>query len=437
MRRFGVLTAALMVLAGFVGFVSLASRGSDSNEPRLEQAGRSPTDLAIAQAQQRLADAPDDRVSLNELGFAYLQKARESGDPSFYTQAGGIFGKALMLDPADQQGLLGMSSVAAARHDFTLALDFSQKALQLDPLDADARGALGDALIELGRYEEALAAFQAMLDARPDLNAYVRVAYARELYGDVDGAIQAMEEAIEASRPTGETAAWVHSQLGNLYFNSGELVLATEEYDASAAAFPDYVHAVAGHARVAAANGDLEKATELYGKVVTRQPVLEYVVALGDVYRASGKEDEAQRQYDLVAAINSLYEANGVTTDLEMSVFLADHHLDLDEAIAQARAIHESQPESIRAADALSWALYKAGRAGEALPYSKQALRLGTKDPTLLFHAGMVHEGAGLQEEARTYLTQALDSNPHFSVLHAGEAAAALEQLNAAVEARQ
>jgi tetratricopeptide (TPR) repeat protein len=425
-----------MVLAGIIGFASLASQGSDSNETRLEQAGQSPTDRAIAQAQQSLSGTPDDPASLNELGFAYLQKARESGDPSFYTQADGIFGKVLMLDPQDQQGLLGTSSVAAARHDFTLALDFAQEALQLEPEDADAQGALGDALIELGRYEEAVAAFQTMLDARPDLNAYVRVAYARELYGDVDGAIQAMGQAIEASRPTGETAAWVHSQLGNLYFNNGELALATEQYDASLSALPGYVHALAGQAKVSAANGDFEKATELYRKVVARQPVLEYVVALSDVYRASGNETEAQRQYELVAAINSLYEANGVTTDLEMSLFLADHDFDLDDAIAQSRAIYDTQPESIRAADALSWALYKAGRADEGLPYSKQALRLGTKDPKLLFHAGMVHEGAGLHEEARAYLTQALDANPDFSVLHAGEAAAVLQELNAAVEVR-
>src|SRR5207247_3244120 len=93
----------------------------------------------------------------------------------------------------------------------------AQQAVRLDHEDPDAQGVLGDALVELGRYNEALSAFQQMLDTRPDLNAYVRVAYLRELHGDPSGAIDALKLAVEATRPAGETAAWVHWQLGNLY----------------------------------------------------------------------------------------------------------------------------------------------------------------------------------------------------------------------------
>ena len=201
-----------------------------------------------------------------------------------------------------------------------------------------------------------------MLDARPDINAYLRVAYLRELHGDSDGAIETMLEAIEAARPTGETAAWAHYQLGNLYFNTGNLKEAEAQYEASLKAFAGYVHALAGLARIAAANGDYAEAIDLYDRVVTRQPVLEYVAALGDVYHAAGRDAEAQRQYGLVTAIESIYKTNGINTDLEMALFLADHPSaegHIEEAVTQARAVYETQPGSIRANDVLSWALYQ------------------------------------------------------------------------------
>jgi len=438
MSRFAILTAVLLVLAGSVAFASATGifGGSDEDPAQRISAVESLTDRAITQLQQRLGGNPDDVPSLNNLGFAYLQEARESGDPAFYSKADGVFQRALTINARDQSALIGASAVAAARHDFTQALAFAEQGRELDPEDPDANGALGDALIELGRYDEALDAFQQMLDTRPDLNAYVRVAYARELHGDSDGAIEATRLALEASRPTGETAAWVRSQLGNLYFNRGDLTGASEQYEASLSAFPRYIHALAGLARVAAANEDYERAIELYSEVVSRQPVLEHVTAQGDVYRAAGRDADAQRQYDLASAIDSLYRANGINTDLEMALFLADHDLRLDEALAQARAIYGKQPGSIRTADTLSWALYKAGRYDEASVYSKEALRLGTRDPLLLFHSGMIAFELGDFAASRERLQQAIDLNPRFSVLHAKEAAAVLSELGTAAYRR-
>src|SRR6266542_1913112 len=140
---------------------------------------QSAADRAIFQLQQRLAVVPNDLTAVDGLGSAYLQKARESGDPAFYTKAVGLFDKALDLAPNDKTGIIGASMAAAARHDFARALDLAQQAVRLDPDDSDAQGALGDILVELGRYDEARSAFQKMLDTRPDLSAYVRVAYLR------------------------------------------------------------------------------------------------------------------------------------------------------------------------------------------------------------------------------------------------------------------
>jgi len=46
-----------------------------------------------------------------------------------------------------------------------------------------------------------------------------------------------------------------------------------------------------------------------------------------------------------------------------------------------------------------------------------------------LFHAGMIAKALGQDERAKEYLHQAIDLNPHFSLLYADTAAAALKDL--------
>jgi tetratricopeptide (TPR) repeat protein len=436
--RLATLTAALLMLAGAAAFFSTVRLfgGSDERDAGRVAAVESPADQTIARLQLLAESSPHNIETLSALGFAYLQKARESGDPALYSKADGVFQKALTLNPTDSSGLLGASAVALARHDFQQALLLADQALVSAAGDPDAYAARGDALVELGRYEEALEAYQRMVDVRPDINAYLRVAYLRELHGDTDGAVEVMLEAIEGLRPVGETAAWARLQLANLYFSNGDTPEAEAQYEASLKAFPGYVHALAGLARLAAANEDYAEAIDLYERVVGRQPVLEYVVALGDVYSVAGRDAEAQHQYDLVKAIESIYKANGVDTDLEMAIFLADHPSaegSIEEAVTQARAVYDTQPASIRANDVLSWALYRAGQFEEALRYSQQAVRLGTKDPLLLFHAGMINYRLGNDAVARDYLERTLDTNPRFSLLHADSAMNTLAELKSSV----
>jgi tetratricopeptide (TPR) repeat protein len=428
--RMATLTAALLLLASASFLVRSNLSGISTTDPAAISAPtESATDRLISSLQQRLTGSPDDAGSLTQLGFAYLQKAREAGDPVYYGKADGVLQKALAAQPQDAQALTGMSSVALARHDFPGALNWGQQALSAAPGGPDSYAAVGDAYIELGRYDEAVDAFQKMVNLRPDLASYSRVSYARELHGDVAGGIQAMQLAVEAGGPLRENAAWVRYQLGNLYFNSGDLTAAAQQYDRSLLAFPGFVHALAGQAKVAAARGDFSGAAGLYQQVTVRYPIPDYVAGYGDVLAAAGQPEQAQRQYDLVGAIDQLYAANGVNTDLQTALFFSDHNRQLDEALTQARALYQRQPGSISAADALAWSLYKNGQYPEAAAHSQEALRLGTQDAALFFHAGMIAKAQGEDVQAQGYLAKALAINPHFSVLNAPIAAQALAEL--------
>jgi len=217
----------------------------------------------------------------------------------------------------------------------------------------------------------------------------------------------------------------VRVQLGNLYFNRGDLAAAEHTYQQAVTQLPNDVHALAGLARVHAARGEYATAIQLYTDVTQRMPLPEYVIALGDVYAKQGDHQQAQHHYDLVTAIDTLSAANGVNTDLETALFFADHDIDLETSLGKARAAYAARP-SIHAADVLAWTLYKTGSYTEAQQYATKALALGTRDPLTLFHAGMIAHALGQNEQARAYLQEALDRNPHFSLLHAERAAVTL-----------
>ena len=366
------------------------------------------------------------------LGQAYLQKARETGDPGYYPKADALFQQALAGDGDDVDAIVGLGTLALARHEFAVALDWGEQARVLAPYHAAAYGVIGDAQVELGRYDEAIETVQEMVDLRPDLSSYSRVSYLRELMGDREGALVAMEQAATAGSGYAENVAWVRVQLGNLRFDGGDLAGAASEYAAALAAVPGYAPGLAGQARVAAASDDLDRAADLYAEAVRTIPLPEFVVGYGDVLSAAGRQDEAVAQYALVAAIQQLYAANGVDTDLELALYTADHGSseDLPEAVQKARAQVEVRP-SIVAWDVLAWTLYRSGDLDEAAAASKEALRLGTRNALMHFHAGMIAAACGETAQAITFLESALALNPHFSVRYAPEARATLERLHA------
>jgi len=395
---------------------------------------RAPTRLdgQILSLQDALRDDPDDGSAAVTLGQAYLQRARETGDPSYYPKAEALFATGLAADPADVAAMVGQGSVALARHRFADALAWGERARAGNPYHAPALAVVGDAQIELGRYPEAIATFQAMVDLRPDLASFARVSYARELMGDRAGAIVAMEQAAAAGAASPENVAWTEVQLGALLFGQGDVDEAEHRYRRALVILPDYVYGLAGLGRVAAGRGDVDGAIAGYTAAIQRLPAPEFVIALGDVLLSAGRADEADQQYALVAAMQALYAANGVDTDLEMALFDADHGRDLPVAVARARDGFARFP-SVKAADVLAWTLYQSGDYAAAQEASREALRLGTEDALMLFHAGMIEARLGETTAAVDLLQRALRLNPHFSVRYAELARETLRGLGAGI----
>ncbi len=430
----------LLLLAGMLGVVGILVAGNVRpacvrSQPvppvptgRLAGAASLP-DHQIRFYQARLVDHPKETASWNMLAVGYMRKLREAGDPGYALRAEQAIRRALALDPRDPDAPRLLAWVVLVKHEFADALRQAEALVWGTPDDDRLYGILGDAEIELGRYSEARAAFQRMLDLKPGLAAYTRAAYLRELHGDVPGAIQLMNFAVDATTPRDrENLAWTRVQLGNLYFNHGNPTRAEEQYAEALRAYPGYLYAEAGLGNVRAAQGRLTESAQLYEQAMAAIPLPEMAATLGDIYTRTGRHDDAERQYALVEYIGRLTQLNQVVYNRDLAYFFADHDRQIDQAVVLAER-EAALRHDVYTSDTLAWAYYKAGRHGDASRIIARALELGTQDARLFYHAGMIAWTRGDRPQAKAFLAKALQTNPNFHVLHADAARRLLERL--------
>jgi tetratricopeptide (TPR) repeat protein len=416
-------------LAVLLGFRYGSNRAAEKPQPlKLADGGaqpKTPGERLVVAAQNIIEHEPTRAKGYAMLAAAYMQKARESGDFSLNAKAEEALARAEQFEPDNYDALKLRAKLLLTYHRFGEALEAARRAQARDPRDHDNYGALTDALVELGDYEAAVAAAQAMVDLRPDTASYSRVSYLRELHGDAKGAVEMMRVATEAASPNDpESVAWCRVHLGDALVRAGRAAEAEREYDHALFVFPDYHVALAAKARARLAAGDVEAAESFYRRAIERVPLPDYAAALGDLYTKLGRAEDARRQYELVEFIERT-GAQGGTYTRQLAMFWADHDTRLDEALDVARRERAARRD-IYTEDLLAWCLYKKGQYAEAKAAMDAALRLGTRDPKLLFHAGVITNAAGDRAGGAKYLRQALAINPSFDVLQADAARRAL-----------
>lgn len=254
------------------------------------------------------------------------------------------------------------------------------------PYNAQALGVLVDAQVELGQYEAAATTLQEMLDVRPGLAALARTSYLRELDGDLDGAKEAMRRAVLASTSSSFDVASVTALLGGLLLADGDLDEALERYDEALRVSPGHIEAELGWARVLAARGEIDQATAVVEGVVERFPAPVALVLLAELEHVAGDDAAEQETAELIRVTALLQQDAGQVVDLELSLFEADLGDDPARAVELAQAAYDARPDNVFVADALAWALYRAGDTSAAVPLAEQPVRLGTANPLLQYH---------------------------------------------------
>jgi tetratricopeptide (TPR) repeat protein len=375
-------------------------------------------DEQIKTYQSFLKTHPKSVPVLNKLAYMYTRKVRQTVDFSYNSSAEKLVKTALAIEPNNHDSLLNLAIIYMAQHRFAEARDVANKAIAVNEYSAGAYGILGDANFELGSYKECLNAYDKMGDIQPGAPYYARIASYRLLIGDSKGAILAMEDALESSdHQDVEDYAWYYLQLGNLEFDSGNTTKAETYFEQALKLYPSSYNAWAGLGKVQVALGKKEEAITSYKKAMDIIPMPEFSASLGDIYFSLGRTKEAEKQYELVEYIGLISKMNQEIYNRQMAMFYADHNMKLAEALNLVEKEIKIRKD-IYGYDALAWCLYKNGKISKAVEAIQQALKMGTKDAKIFYHAGIIF-WENNRAKSRKYLQKALELNPHFHPLFA------------------
>jgi tetratricopeptide (TPR) repeat protein len=435
-----VLSYGLVALSGASGRPNRPTTVSVSDpvtQPQPAAAGTavgpvdtSETDTKIAFWQKRIKETPNSDSPYQYLGELFALKGRQTGDVAQYALAAQAFKKAIELFPGNVAARSDLAVNLVTLHQWKEAIAQGTQILQTDLRALGAVAVIGDASLEIGDIDTAGAAFETLRQKAPGPSVESRVARLNFLTGHTAEAIKILDDAATAAgsvNASSEEQAFYHYSAGEYRWNTGDIDGAEREYQAALAIFPNYYLAITGRGRVAFAKGDLDRAIDLYRAAVGIIPKPELLAYLGDVYAVKGDQASAEKQYQAVDFIVKLNEIQAQVFNREIVLFQATHRRDTAHAVKIAAAELEIRKD-IYGYDAYAWALFNDGQAGDALAPARQAVSLGTQDPRLLYHLGMIEMTTGHEADGRAQLQAALTLNPAFDPLGVAAARQALGQ---------
>jgi tetratricopeptide (TPR) repeat protein len=378
------LTLSLIALMAVLGFGFAGPVASD----RGEGAAPSPAERKIAAARELIARSPSKSQGYNDLAMALARRARETADPSHYDQADKALAESRKLSPGNLEAERIDVWVLLGKHEFARALEKAKTLNRKVPDDVMTYGMLVDAYVELGQYKEAEESAQWMINLRPgSLPALTRTAYLRELFGDVEGALESMTEALEQVPSwESEERAWVLTHMAHLHLLAGRLDRAQAPAEDALRLFPDYHYALAELAKVHARRGDHARAAGLLAERFRVAPHPENLFDWAEALSRAGRTGEARSRFAQFERL-ARAEMDGVdNANRELALYLVDH------AKRPAEAVKIMEREmawrrDVNTLDVYAWALFAAGRKDEARRHMAQAIEVGTIDPTIRRHA--------------------------------------------------
>ena len=398
-----------------------------------ELANIPPVDEAIKVVQERIEQNPNDAVSYTLLGDLYIRQARETGDVSNYQRAETALNEALELLPGYSPAGSLLASAYYAQHKFHKALSLAENVYESNRKNSSARIIVADSYLSLGEYDKAERIYREIGETNTTASLLARLANLEELRGNSDEALTLIERAAGDALNSGgtkESIAWYLLRVGDIHFNRGELKESGSFYEAALRVFDNYHLALAGLGKVRAAQGKYDQAIDYYQQAISILPQPDFLAELGDIYTLTGQTSEAKIQYNTVEYIGKLAEINQQIYNRQLANFYSNHDMQLEEALKLALSELEIRKD-IDGYDAAAWAQYKNNHFEEAQKLMNQAMALGTRDALLYYHAGMIAQALGNNQQARNFLQEALSINPYFSILDSDKAKQTLNDLQA------
>jgi tetratricopeptide (TPR) repeat protein len=388
-------------------------------------------DHSISAWTANLAANDKDFFSATNLAVLYESRARLSGDVTDYARAEEAANRSLTIEPRQLDVRALHARLLLATHDFRRALAEAESLDRTAPDQPAILAIVADAHLELGDVDAADANYGRIAKLQPGAAVTARQARIDFLRGDPAGAVARAGEAYataQAEGQAGPSLSWYAYLAGVLNLSSGEPETAATWFDRALDSWPESHLALAGQARAAAALGDLDSAIAGYRAATAISPQPEALTALGDLLSMRGDAEGAADQYATVQAIAKLQGAGGLVYNRQLALFELNHGGDAAVALTLAERELEDRKD-VYGYDLYAWALLANGRAAEADAAITKALALGTRDATLLYHAGSIAVAVGDTARGRTLLGDALAMRGALDPLSAARAATALESV--------
>lgn len=348
------------------------------------------------------------------LAQTYMQFAIQTRqEPTYIPKAEKLLKDLRKSHPDLYEAKALQASLFNTLHEFEKARDLASTLIEENDKVAYVYGILIDALVELGQYEEAVAACDKMISIKPGLASYARASYLRELHGDGDGALEAMVLAADAALVGSEERAWALYQIGQLYLAEDNLHAASSIFSGILEERPGYAFAIGGHGHIQLIEGNYEEATRLLTTAYELVPADEFLEGLVEVYEATNEDEKKYAALDQIALGYKEADEMGENVRMEYADYLADLEQDLKNALRLAEKEYERRPNHLHALETYAWALHKLDRSEEALEYIDRAMRLGTGDAMVYFRAAEIYLATSNIEQATTFLQKAIDANLH------------------------
>jgi len=362
----------------------------------------SPAEQAVSAAQKVVAARPEKPDGYNQLALAFARRARETSDNAYYDKAEEAIVRSLKLSPDNFEALKMRAWVLLGKHEFRQALDLARTLNKRAPDDLFVYGFLTDANVELGNYKEAEEACQWMLDLRPgNIPAFTRAAYLRELFGDIEGALELMAKAYERTPPLEvEDRAWLLTQLGHLELLAGRNANAELMLQEALKLFPNYHYALANLARVRSVQEKHVEAADMLERRYKAAPHPENLFSLAEALDRAGRRTQATAMFAEFEKRALEESAGWDNANRELVFYYANHARKPAEALKIARMEVERRRD-VYTLDAYAWALHVNNDHREALETIDRALSVGIKDPEVLSRAAIIRSSAPAASPAR------------------------------------
>lgn len=347
---------------------------------------------------------PNRVESFIALAQLYLQAGRTSGFEMEYSEKAALaIKRALKLQSNNSSALATKAALLASKHRFEEAIPLAEKAIQQNPYSAYAYGVLVDSYIEMGNYEKAVSLCDAMMGIRPDLRSYSRASYLREIYSDMDGAIEAMKLASSAGIPGHSDRSWSLFYVGDLYLDRGDIKGAEAIFNHILFESPGNIHALGGLAEIRMKQGKFDEALSILLHAYELVPDHGILELLAEVYLATNNKRQANDTIQRILQQFKKYEDAGWDIDLEYASFCSQFDVNMDEALIRIKEEFQRRPDNIEVLETYAWILFKNGHAEKAVPLIEDAMRLNTKDTELFFRAGKIFESLGNFAKSKEY----------------------------------